>query len=227
MAGTPKEAVVSCLPLDKASGFSWKIPTKLIIQHSCVNVRPADVLPQKVLAFLPPSLPNYFEAGDSIWKPASMWKDGASLGPTPHSVLRGPTKAQWYTDKHGTFSTPTQTKALFSSSALLCLSCSHGSQSKTLKGGALPIYWSTFVIYHSSTSLKYQTKSIWFYSPKPQALHGNTPFIHARHDKACPCDNSLLTLLLQMVSVTLTDQSLFWEWLHHKDIREGLQGFFF
>lgn len=31
-----------------------------------------------------------------------------------------------------------------------------------------------------------------------------------------------------MVSVILTDQSrLFWEWLHHKDIREGLQGFFF
>lgn len=27
-----------------------------------------------------------FEAGDSIRKPASMWKDGASLGPTPHSV---------------------------------------------------------------------------------------------------------------------------------------------
>lgn len=147
-------------------------------------------------------------------------------GSNTTQCLRGPTKAQWYTDKHGTFSTPTQTKALFSSSALPFLSCSHGSQSKTLKGGALPIYWSTYVIYHSSTSLKYHTKSIWFYSPKPQALHGNPPFIHARHDKACPCDNSLLTLLFEVVSVTLTDQSLFWEWLHHKDIREGLQGFF-
>lgn len=61
---------------------------------------------------------------------------------------------------------------------------------------------------------------------KPQALHGHPSSIH-RHDKACPCDNSLLTLLFQIVSVTLTDQILFWEWLHHKDIREGLQGFVF
>lgn len=28
-----------------------------------------------------------------------------------------------------------------------------------------------------------------------QALHGHPPSIHARHDKACPCDNSPLTLL--------------------------------
>lgn len=39
-----------------------------------------------------------------------------------------------------------------------------------------------------------------------QALHGRPLSIHARHDKACPCDNSPLTLLFEMVS--LTDQSL-------------------
>lgn len=119
----------------------------------------------------------------------------------------------------------------YSLSVLLFLSCSHGSQSKTLKGGRSSTFLLVHVIpeifYHPSTSLKHQTKSIWFYSPKPKALHGHPPFIHARHDKACPCDNSLLTLLVQMVSVTLTDQSLFWEWLHHKDTREGLQGFLF
>lgn len=150
-------------------------------------------------------------------------------GSNTTQCLRGPTKAQWYTDRHGTFSTLTQTKALFFSSALPLLSCIHGSQSKTLKGGALPFYyWSTFcVIDHPATSLKHQTKSIWFYSPNHKALHGHPPSIHARHDKACPCDNSLLTRLCQMVSVTLTDQILFWEWLHHKDIRDRLQGFFF
>lgn len=84
------------------------------------------------------------------------------------------------------------------------------------------------VICHSSTSLKYQTKSIWFYSPKPQALHGHPSSIHARHDKACPCDNSLLTLLFSDGQChSHWSKPLFWEWLHHKDIREGLQGFFY
>lgn len=92
MAGTPKEAVVSHLPLDKPQVFSWKTPTKLIIQRSCIDVRPADVLSWQVLAILPAFLANRFEAGDSIWKPARMWKDGASLGPTPHSVLEVPQK---------------------------------------------------------------------------------------------------------------------------------------
>lgn len=56
------------------------------------------------------------------------------------------------------------------------------------------------------TSLKHQTESIRFDSPNHRALHGHPPSIHARHDEARPCDNSLLR---QMVSVTLTDQSLF------------------
>lgn len=177
MAGTPKEAVVSHLPLDKASGFLWKTPTKLIIQHSCVDVRPADVLSRQVFAFRPPSLANYFCSGWQYLKACKYVKRWCEPGSNTTQCLRGPTKAQWYTDKHGTFSTPTQTKALFSSSTLLFLSCSHGSQSKTLKGGALLIYWSTFlycVISHPSTSLKYQTKSIWFYSPNHKPFRPST-----------------------------------------------------
>lgn len=54
-----------------------------------------------------------------------------------------------------------------------------------------------------------KTHLILFYSPNPRALRGHPPSIHARHDKACPCENSLLTLLFKMVSVTLTDQILF------------------
>lgn len=168
-----------------------------------------------------------FEAGDYL-NACKYVKRWCEPGSNTTQCLRGPTKAQWYTDKHGTFSTPTQTKAPFSSSAHLFLSCCHGSQSKTLKGGALSIYWSTFYaelfITHPPP---WNIKIHLILQSKPQALHGHPPSIHARHDKACPCDNSLLTLLFQMVSVVLTDQSLFWEWLHHKDIREGLQGFFF
>lgn len=211
MAGTPKEAVVSCIPLDKASGFLWKTPTKLIIQHSCVNVRPADVLSRQVFAFLPPSLADYFWSGWQYLKACKYMKRWCEPGSNTTQCLRGPTKAQWYTDKHGTFSTPTQTKALFFYSAVINLSCSHGSQSKTLKGGALPIYWSTFILcYLSPIHLPVIPDKIHLIlQSKPQALHGHPPSIHARHDKACPCDNSLLTLLFRMVSVTLTDQSLY------------------
>lgn len=117
-------------------------------------------------------------------------------------------------------------QAQFFSSAL---ACSHGSQSKTLKGGALPSYWSMFTpCYLSPVHLPVISDKIHLIlRTEPQALHGDPAFLHARHDKACPCDNSMHTLLLQMVIVTLTDQSLFWDWLYHKDFREGLQGFFF
>lgn len=131
-------------------------------------------------------------------------------GSNTTQCLRGPTKAQWYTDEHGTFST--QTKAILSSSStLLCHSCSHGSQSKTLKVGALPSYWSTFTLSCSSLiqlpEMPDKKKIHSILQVKPQALHGHWPSIHGRHDTACPCDNSLLTLLSQMVS--LADQSFF------------------
>lgn len=230
MAGTPKEAAVFCLPLGKASGvfFIWKTLTKLIIQHSCVNVRPADVLSCQVFVILPPSLANYFWSGWQYSKACKYVKRWCEPGSNTTQCLRGPTKAQWYTDKHGTFSTPTQTKAQFSSSALLFLSCSHGSQSKTLKGEALHIYWSMFMSYLSSIHLPETPDKIHLIlQSTAQALPGHPPSIHARHDKACPCEDSLLTPLFQMVSDARTDQSLFWEWLHCKDIREGLQGFLF
>lgn len=127
-------------------------------------------------------------------------------GSNTTQCLRGPTKAQWYTDKHGTFSTLTQTTALFSSSALVFLSWTHGSQSKTLKGGCLSIYWSTVVLI--TRPPPWNTRQIPFNSTI-QALHGHPPSIHARHNKVCPCDNSLLTLLYQMVSVALTDPTPF------------------
>lgn len=120
-------------------------------------------------------------------------------GSNTTQCLRGPTKAQWYTDKHGTFSTLTQTTPLHFS-----FSYSNGSQSKTLKGEVLSIYWSMFVICHPTVSLKHHTNPSILQS-QPQAVHHRPPSIHARHDKACPCDNSPLTLLLlQIVSVTLT-----------------------
>lgn len=49
-------------------------------------------------------------------------------------------------------------------------------------------------------------KVLFVLQSQTQALHGHPLSIHARHDKACPCDNSPLTLLFEMVS--LTDQSL-------------------
>lgn len=42
---------------------------------------------------------------------------------------------------------------------------------------------------------------------KSQALHSHPPSIHGRHDKVCPCGNSLLTAV-QMVSVALTNPFL-------------------
>lgn len=190
-------------------------------------MRPADVLSQ-VSTFLPPSLANKFWSGWQYLKACKYVKRWCEPGSNTTQCLRGPTKAQWYTDKHGTFST--QTKAIFSSTTLLFHSCSHGSQSKNLKVGALPIYWSTFILsYLSPIQLPEMPDKIHsILQSKPHALHGHWPSIHARHDKACPCNNSLLTLLFQMVRVSLAGQSFFfWEWLHHKDIREGFQGFFF
>lgn len=232
MAGAHKEAVVSCLLLDKASSFFsfflWKTPTKLIIQHSCIDVRLADVLSGQEFTFLPRSGQLFFWSGCSFSKACKYVKRWCEAGSNTTQCSRGPTKAQWYTDKHGTFSTLTQTKALLSP-AHPFLSSSHGSQSKTLKGGALHNYWSMLMLCCLSPIPLPETsdKSIWFYSPKPQALQGHPPSIHARHDKACPCDNSLLTLPCQMDSVSLTDLSLFWEWLHHKYIKKDFKAVLF
>lgn len=135
-----------------------------------------------------------FEVGDGILKACKYEKRWCEPGSNTTQCLRGPTKAQWYTDKHGTFST--QTNVMFSSITLLVHSCSHGSQSKTLKVGALPMYWSTFTLsYSSPIQLPEMPDKIHSsLQSKPQALHGHWPSIHARHDTACPCNNSLLTL---------------------------------
>lgn len=71
MAGTSKEAVVSCLPLDKPQNsffFFMKNTHRAYFTYSCVNVRPADVLISTGLSwfFLPVFLANCFEAGESI-----------------------------------------------------------------------------------------------------------------------------------------------------------------
>lgn len=72
-------------------------------------------------------------------------------------------------------------------------------------------YWSTFILsYVAPIHLPERPdKFHLILQSTPQAPHGHPPFIHARHDKACPCENSLLTLLFRMVSGPRTDQSLF------------------
>lgn len=67
-------------------------------------------------------------------------------------------------------------QAQFFSSAL---ACSHGSQSKTLKGGALPSYWSMFTpCYLSPVHLPVISDKIHLIlRTEPQALHGDPAFL--------------------------------------------------
>lgn len=171
----------------------------------------------------------FFEADVRIRKPASTWKDGARLGPTPHSVQEVPQKhndtltdmglsALWLRPKH--------------CSPLLLIHFSLVLMAVSLKPwreGLYTIIGPCLCCFYLSPIPLPETpdKSIWFYSPKPQALHGHPSSIHARHDKAYPCENSLLTLPCQVDSVSLTDLSLFWEWLHHKDIKKDFKAVFF
>lgn len=127
MAGISKEAV--CFSHER---LSLNQNTHRTYLHSCINMRPADGLIWADFSFST-CISGCFEARDSIWKPTvcEIW---CEPGSNTTQCLRGPTKAQWYTDRHGTFSILTQTKALHCGS--------NGSQSETLKGGALPGYWS-------------------------------------------------------------------------------------
>lgn len=132
-----------------------------------------------------------------------MWKDGASLGPTPHSVLRGPTKAHWYTDKHGTFSTPTQTKALLCSSAFIFSWQSvFNSEGKISNYLLVHCYLVTLITQQPPWNTKQHPFNATAENLKPSLL--STLLIRW----ACPRDNSLLTPWYQMASVIPTDKSL-------------------
>lgn len=144
-----------------------------------------------------------------------MWKDGASLGPTPHSVLRGPTKAHWYTDKHGTFSTPTQTKALLCSSAFICSWQSvFNSEGKISNYLLVHRYLVTLITQQPPWNTKQHPFNTTAENLKPYRY---PPYLYAGRVLVIIL---LLTPWYQMASVIPTDKS------HKKDIREGLQGFF-
>lgn len=164
-------------------------------------MRPADDLfvsfffsPRQVLALLPPSL-IVFKAGDVHLKACKYVKLWCEPGSNTTQCLRGPTKAQWYTDRHGTFSTLTQTSALLLRLYFPLVIMAVGQ--KPWREGLYLFIGPRLrcVMYHPypSTSLKYQTKIHLILQSKPQALHGHPPSIHARHDKACPCDNSAVS----------------------------------
>lgn len=143
-----------------------------------------------------------FEAGDSTLKACRYVKRWCEPGSNTTQCLRGPTKAQWCTDKHGTFSTLTQTKQysllqLFHFFlVLMAVSLKPWREGLYLCIGPSLCYLS--LIHLPEISDKFHL-----------IIQSKPPSIHARHDKACPCDNSLLTLLFQMVSVTRTNQILF------------------
>lgn len=229
MADTPKEAVVCHLPLDKTSGLSWKTLMKVFIQHSCINVRSVDVLSGRVKhSYLCHWLIIWkwvtaFESLQAYEKMVRAWVQNHTVFKRSHKS----TMIHWQTwdFQHSDQSTIVfPHSSVLLSFALLLLTVSQ----KPWKGGAPHLYWSMCVciIYDPSASLKYQTRSISFYSPNHKpfvAIHLLYMRGTARHGTAHSLWNSLLTPLFQMVSLTLADQSHFGEWLHRKDIREGFQ----
>lgn len=158
-------------------------------------MRPADVLSYRVL--LPPSLANYFWSGWRYFESLQVWEKMVRAWVQHHTVFKRSHKSTMIHWQTWDFQHSDQRNILFhySSSSLFSFG-SHGSQSKTLKVGALPMYWSTFTLsYSSPIQLPEMPDKIHSsLQSKPQALHGHWPSIHARHDTACPCSNSLLTL---------------------------------
>lgn len=160
-----------------------------------------------------------FRSGWRYLKACMYMRRWCEPGSDTTQCLRGPTKAQWYTDRHGTFKHSDQKQCsppatLSSFFALLLMAVSL----KTLKVVALPvllvhIYTELYITHpspwnakcrsirfpHGPQGKKKPTSS--FAATEPQCTLGTT--------RRRPCNNSLLTLLFQVVKVSpcLTPQS--------------------
>lgn len=154
------EAVASCLETDKASVFClcffffvcfliWKTPTKLIIQHNCVDERPADVFFRRVLALLTPFLANYFWSRWQHFERLQICEKMVRVWVQHHTVF-------WEVpQKHIDTLTNMGLSALRlrpKHYSVHLHSSSHGSQSLTLKGRSRTIYWSTVIWWRLSHS---------------------------------------------------------------------------
>lgn len=172
--------------------------------------------------FLPPSLARnlffrlffFFRSGWRYLKACTYVRRWCEPGSDTTQCLRGPTKAQWYTDRHGTFKHSDQKQCsppatLSSFFALLLMAVSL----KTLKVGALPvllvhIYTELYITHPSPWNAK--RRSIRF-PHGPQEKKPTSSF--AATEPRCtlgtlgttrrrPCNNSPLTLLFQVVKVS-------------------------
>lgn len=194
------EAVVSRLPLDKASNFFFKYekhPQSLLYNIAASLWGLLMFFTPQVLAFLPPSnlLLKQVIASESLQVCENMvraWVQHHTVFkevPQKHNdtLTNMGLSALWLRPKHYFF--------------FLC-SCSFSlilmAVSRKLWREVLYLfYWSTFTLSNLSAIHlpEIPNRNHLILQSKHRALHGHPPSIHARHDKACPCDNPLLTLL--------------------------------